>query len=118
MALPGVPANIVATAASVWSDSILAYGRDVTFKPIDGTTPVTIKALCRRPKILGLFDRTEQSYDQERYVVMVRSQDIPTSAEVEKFDRVRWDDEDHAVISVTQVELSGTLFGFRILVKG
>lgn len=117
MAIPGIPANIVATAAQVWSDSILAYGKDVQFKPKDGSTPVTRKALCRRPKIMGLFDRTEQSYDQERYVVMVRAQDIP-GGEVEKFDRVRWDSEDHVVLSVTQVELMGTVFGFRILVKG
>lgn len=117
MSIPGIPASVIATAAQVWSDSILAYGSDVLFKPKDGSTPVTRKALCRRPKILGLFDRTEQSYDQERYVVMVRSQDIPAS-EVEKFDRIRWDSEDHVVISVTKVELGGTVFGFRILVKG
>lgn len=118
MALPGIPANIVAQAASVWSDAILAYGRDVSFKPNDlGPTLNNIKALCRRPKILGLFDRTEQSYDQERYVVMVRSQDMPVDG-VDKFDRIRWDNEDHVVISITKVELSGTVFGYRFLVKG
>lgn len=116
MVLPIVPSSVVTKASTVWSDTIQGFGRTVTLKPNDGSPETTCKAFCKRPKILGLFDRTEQSYDQERYVVILRAQDVPDG--VEKFDRVRWDDEDHAVISYTQVELVNTLFGYRLLVKG
>lgn len=111
------PAGIPATAADVWSSSILTFGRQVTFRPNDGSPEVSCKAFCKRPKILGLFDRTEQSYDQTRFTVMVRSQDIP-AGRIAKFDRVRWDGQDHAVISYTEIEIGGSLFGYRLLVKG
>ena len=114
--IPVIPANVTAKAAAMWSEAIDKWGRTVTFKPIDGSPSIDCKAFCKRPKILGLFDRTEQSYDQERYVVMVNSSDLPSG--VVKFDRIRWNNEDHAVISYTEVEMSGTLFGYRILVKG
>lgn len=110
------PAGIPAQAADLWSSTILTWGRDVTLRPNDGSPEITCKAFCKRPKILGLFDRTEQSYDQTRFMVMLRVQDVPDG--VDKFDRVRWDDQDHAVLSQTQVEMGGTLFGYRLLVKG
>jgi hypothetical protein len=110
------PAGIPAQAADLWSSTIQAWGRTVTLRPNDGSPEVTCKAFCKRPKILGLFDRTEQSYDQTRYMVMVRAQDVP--GDPDKFDRVRWDDQDHAVISITQVELGAGIFGYRLLVKG
>jgi hypothetical protein len=49
-------------------------------------------------------------------MVMLRSQDVPGTPA--KFDRVRWDDQDHAVISITEVELGAGVFGYRFLVKG
>jgi hypothetical protein len=110
------PSGVSAQAAEVWSASIQAYGRDVTLRPNDLSPEVVCKAFCKRPKILGLFDRTEQSYDQTRYMVMIRAQDVPGG--VDKFDRVRWDDVDHAVISVTDVDLGAGTFGYRLLVKG
>jgi hypothetical protein len=110
------PAGISAQAADVWGSSIQAFGRSVTLRPNDGSPEVTCKAFCKRPKILGLFDRTEQSYDQTRFMVMLRSQDVPGTPA--KFDRVRWDDQDHAVISITEVELGAGVFGYRFLVKG
>jgi hypothetical protein len=48
---------------------------------------------------------------------MVRAEDMPSDG-VEKFDRVRWDSQDHAVISVTEVGLGEQVFGYRLLVKG
>lgn len=110
---PGVPGK----AADVWNSTIQAFGREVTLRPNDGSAEVSgIKAFCKRPKILGLFDRTEQSYDQTRFMVMLRATDVP--APVEKFDRVRWDDQDHAVLSITEVDLGTGVFGYRLLVKG
>jgi hypothetical protein len=109
---PGVPTQ----AADVWSSSILAYGRDVTLRPNDLSPEIVCKAFCKRPKILGLFDRTEQSYDQTRYMVLLRAQDLPNGPY--KFDRVRWDNIDHAVISITEVDLGTGAFGYRLLVKG
>lgn len=116
MPLPVIPSAVITKAAAVWSDTIQALGRDVVLRPNDGSPDIPCKAFCKRPKILGLFDRTQQSYDQERYMVMLRASDV--SGGVDKFDRVRWDDEDHAVISITQVEMGSTLFGYRLLVKG
>jgi hypothetical protein len=110
------PAGISETASDVWSSSIQAFGRTVTLRPNDGSPETTCKAFCKRPKILGLFDRTEQSYDQTRYMVMLRAQDVPDG--VVKFDRVRWDSQDHAVISYTEVDLGTGVFGYRLLVKG
>ena len=112
----GFPAGVQAQAADMWSSAIQAYGRPVTFRANDGTADVSCKAFCKRPKILGLFDRTEQSYDQTRYMVMVRGVDMPGG--VAKFDRVRWDDQDHAVLSYTEIELGVGVFGYRLLVKG
>lgn len=111
------PAGIPAQAAEVWSSTILAFGRDVALKPNDGSPEIVCKAFCKRPKILGLFDRTEQSYDQTRFMVMVRAVDVPVGG-VFKFDRVRWDSQDHAVISITEVDLGVGVFGYRLLVKG
>lgn len=110
------PSGIAAQAAEVWSSTILAFGREIQLRPNDDSTPVTCKGFCKRPKILGLFDRTEQSYDQTRFMVMVRVQDAP--AGVAKFDRVRWDSTDHVVLSYTDVEMGAGVFGYRLLVKG
>ena len=68
------------------------------FKPKDGSTPVTRKALCRRPKIMGLFDRTEAVLRSECYVVMVRAQ-ISPAAKWRVRPGVRWDGEDHVVLA-------------------
>lgn len=116
MVLPVIGATTLAKAKSVWKDTIAAYGREVTFTSLETSASKTVKAFCKRPKILGLFDRTEQSYDQERYMVIVDADDF--AEDPAKFDRVRWDNEDHAVLSLTQVDLMGTVFGYRILVKG
>lgn len=110
------PAGIPDKAADVWGSTIQAFGRQVTLRPNDESPEVSCKAFCKRPKILGLFDRTEQSYDQTRFMVMVRAEDVPGG--VEKFDRVRWDDQDHAVLSVTEIDLGTGVFGYRLLVKG
>lgn len=112
------PAGIPAMAKEVWDSSILAFGREVVLRPNDGSPDhPPCKAFCKRPKILGLFDRTEQSYDQTRYMVMLRAEDLPPEGPA-KFDRVRWDDQDHAVLSVTEVDLGAGAFGYRLLVKG
>lgn len=114
-----LPPGVGTKAAEIWVAAIDAYGRpDVFFKPNDGGPTVgPIKAFCSRPKILGLFDRTEQSYDQTRWMVSVKVSDFPDG--VDKFDRIRWDDEDHAVLSQpTPVRVGSLLFGYRILVKG
>lgn len=110
------PAGIPGKAADVWGSTIQAFGRTVTLRPNDGSAETTCKAFCKRPKILGLFDRTEQSYDQTRYMVMVRAEDI--TPPIDKFDRVRWDDQDHAVLSITEIDLGTGVFGYRLLVKG
>jgi hypothetical protein len=110
------PAGIPGKAADVWGSSIQAFGRAVTLRPNDQSPEVACKAFCKRPKILGLFDRTEQSYDQTRYMVMLRAEDVPGTPH--KFDRVRWDNQDHAVISITEVDLGTGVFGYRFLVKG
>lgn len=112
------PAGIPAMAEDVWGSSIVAFGREVTLKSNDGVTPdIVCKAFCKRPKILGLFDRTEQSYDQTRYMVMVRASDLPAEGP-QKFDRVRWNNQDHAVLSITEIDLGTGVFGYRLLVKG
>ena len=110
------PSGIPTQAKDLWDSSIQAFGRDVTFRPNDGSPDITCKAFCKRPKILGLFDRTEQSFDQTRFMVMVRAMDVPNG--VDKFDRVRWDSQDHAVLSYTEVDLGVGVFGYRLLVKG
>lgn len=111
------PSGIPSTASDVWSSSIQAFGRQVTLRPNDGSADVACKAFCKRPKILGLFDRTEQSYDQTRFMVMLRAADVPPGG-VSKFDRVRWDGQDHVVLSYTEIDLGVGVFGYRLLVKG
>lgn len=116
--LPVLPLQTLNDARDVWNDSIQKFGRLVDYeRNEDGVTISGIKAFCKRPKILGLFDRTEQSYDQERYMVLLRADALGGNPPV-KFDRFRWDGEDHAVISVTVVDLQGVVFGYRVLVKG
>jgi hypothetical protein len=116
--IPVVPQNVLNNAKAVWKETIAKWGREITLHNADNSLIVgPIKAFCKRPKILGLWDRAEQSYDQERYMVMIDVDDLG-STEPEKFMRARWDDEDHAFISVTKVDLMGVVFGYRILVKG
>lgn len=117
--VPPISQEVLNTAKAVWKDTIAQYGREITLHNVDDSVIVgPIKAFCKRPKILGLFDRTEQSYDQERYMVMLDADDIPPGVDPQKFMRARWDEEDHVFLSVTKVDLRGTVFGYRILVKG
>lgn len=119
MIVPNVSAQTLNKAKAVWKETIQQYGRNITLKSADEQIVLgPIKAFCKRPKILGLFDRTEQSYDQERYMVIVDPDDFPEGMEPEKFMRASWDGEDHLFISVTQVDLKGVVFGYKILVKG
>lgn len=117
--VPNVSAATLAKARQVWEEVIDQYGRDVTLYDVDGNQigAGPVKAFCKRPKILGLFDRTQASFDQEKYTVLLKETDFG-AVDPEKFLRVNWDDEDHSVISVTKVELQGTTFGYRLLVKG
>jgi len=117
--VPPISPQVLSSAKAVWKDTIAQYGREITLHNVDDSLIVgPIKAFCKRPKILGLFDRTEQSYDQERYMVMLDADDIPADVDPTKFMRARWDDEDHVFLSTTKVELRGVVFGYRILVKG
>ncbi len=117
--LPNISNTVLANAQQVWNDSIDQYGRSITLSNADGTVIAeNVQAFCKRPKILGLFDRTEASYDQERYMVMTKVDAFGPGKEPEKFVRARWDDEDHAIISVTKVDLKGVVFGYRLLCKG
>jgi len=118
--IPNISTKTLNDAKSVWKQVIAQYGTDVVLKSSDGLVPPLgpIKAFCKRPKILGLFDRTEQSYDQEKYMVICDADDFPAGQEPEKFMRATWDGEDHVFISVTKVDLKGVVFGYRILVKG
>jgi hypothetical protein len=118
MALPNISASVLAAARSTWNDALVQYGRDVVLSSLDGTLSKTVKAFVKRPKILGLFDRTQASYDQEKWMVMLRADDFPEGVTPEKFMRVTWDGEDHNMLSVTPVDLKGTIFGYRVLVKG
>lgn len=116
MNLPPISDAVLASARDVWDSTIEQYGRMVQpYDKDDQPIGPEIKAFAKRPKILGLFDRTQASYDQERYMVMVKASDVTDPS---KFMRFRWDEEDHTVISVTKVELLGIVFGYRILVKG
>jgi hypothetical protein len=116
--IPNISASVLAKAKAVWDESIDKFGSDVVLSNADDTETLTIKAFAKRPKILGLFDRTHASYDQERYMLMIKAGDVPGGASPAKFMRATWDGEDHVFISVTKVELVGTVFGYRILVKG
>lgn len=116
--IPTIPAATLEQARQVWNESIEKYGRLINLSDMDGRLSKDVKAFCKRPKILGLFDRTQGSYDQERYMVMLRADDFPDGITPEKFFRARWNDEDHVFISVTEVELQGVVFGYRVLVKG
>lgn len=115
--VPRVGAVALAKAKQVWNETIDQHGRMIDLADLDGLLSKSVKAFCKRPKILGLFDRTEQSYDQEKYMVLLKAEDF-TDVLPEKFIRARWDNEDHSFISVTQVDLQGVVFGFRVMVKG
>lgn len=120
--LPNIAPTVLAKAKQVWEETITAYGREVELlpDPDDSTTaPVTLRAFCKRPKILGQWDRTQGSFDQEKWMVMVNAKDLPVGVEPHKFQRVRWDQEDHVVLVVASpVDVSGTVFGYRLIVKG
>lgn len=118
MILPTIAPSVLANAKQVWKEAIAQYGQLITLESADGLTIAgPYRALCKRPKILGLFDRTEQSYDQTRFMVMMDADDMGET-DPKKFMRAVWDNEKHVFLSVTKVELSGTVFGYRILVKG
>ena len=114
--VPQIPLLALEQAKTVWKESIKAYGREVDFTSDDESVTKKVRAFCKRPKILGLWDRTEQSFDQERYMVLVDADDFPNG--MRKFARVRWNNEDHAVLSFTEVDIAGDVFGYRVLVKG
>jgi len=117
--LPNISTSTLNNAKSVWKQTIAQYGQEITLKSADELTVLgPIKAFCKRPKILGLFDRTEQSYDQEKYMVICDADDFQNGLDPAKFMRASWDGEDHVFISVTKVDLKGVVFGYRILVKG
>ena len=116
--IPDISAQVLANARDIWNQTILQYGRDVVLSDLDGNLQVTVKAFAKRPKIMGLYDRTQASYDQERYQLLLRADDFPGGITPEKFMRATWDDEEHIFISVTPVDLKGTVFGYRVLVKG
>jgi hypothetical protein len=116
--VPNISTATLNNAKSVWKQVIAQYGMDVTLKSADELTVLQIKAFCKRPKILGLFDRTQQSYDQEKYMVICDADDFPANMDPAKFMRASWDGEDHVFISITKVDLKGVVFGYRILVKG
>lgn len=116
--VPNVSATVLAKATEVWNAVIDQHGKDIALSDMDGLLSKTVKAFVKRPKILGLFDRTEQSFDQEKYMVLLKASDFTAPVLPEKFMRATWAGEDHVFISVTEVELSGTIFGYRVLVKG
>lgn len=117
--IPVIPQSVLASAKQVWKESIAGFGREITLHNADDSLIVgPVKAFCKRPKILGLFDRTQASYDQERYMVLLDVDDLPPGVDPEKFMRAKWDEEDHTFVSVTQVDLMGVVFGWRIMVKG
>jgi hypothetical protein len=116
--IPTIAPAVLANARDVWNQTIQQYGREVQLSNLDGTLSKPIKAFVKRPKILGLFDRTQASYDQEKWMLICRADDFPAGFTPEKFMRATWDSEDHSFLSVTPVDLSGVIFGYRILVKG
>ena len=101
-----ISARALTRAKQVWEEQIAANGRVVEiFDAFDNaiTSPSgnPIKAFCKRPKIMGLFDRTEQSFDQEKFTVLLSASDLPTDLEPEKFHRIKWDSIEHVVINAT-----------------
>jgi hypothetical protein len=116
--VPNLSADVLAKAKQVWEESIDFYGSEIQLENADGSDTKTVKAFAKRPKIMGLFDRTQDSYDQEKYVLIVKAISFDSNILPEKFVRARWDNEDHMFISVTKVEISNVVFGYRILVKG
>jgi hypothetical protein len=118
MVVPNISAAVLAKALAVWNETIDQHGRLIQLIDMDGKLNKTVKAFCKRPKILGLFDRTQQSLDQERYMVLLKASDFAGGPLPEKFIRASWDEQDHVFLSITEVELSGTVFGYRVLVKG
>lgn len=116
--IPRISTKVLNQARQVWKESIAEYGREITLTDLSGKLVMKIRAFAKRPKVLGLFDRTEQSYDQEKYMVLLDADDFPAGVTPEKFMRASWDGEDHAFIGITKVDLKGVVFGYRILVKG
>jgi hypothetical protein len=116
--IPDISPQVLANARDVWNQTINQYGRDIVLSSVDGTFTKTVKGFAKRPKIMGLFDRTQASYDQEKYQLILRADDFPDGMTPEKFMRATWDGEDHNFISVTAVDLKGVIFGYRVLVKG
>lgn len=116
--IPVIPQSVLNTARAVWEDYIDKFGGPVALHNADDTEIATVQGVYKRPKILGLFDRTQASYDQERYMLMLKASDFIGGVLPEKFMKARWDEEDHSFISVTKVEFSGTVFGYRVMVKG
>lgn len=116
--IPNIAAPTLVKARAVWKDMVSQYGRPVLLVSSDGISTLSIKAFAKRPKIMGLFDRTEQSYDQEKYILICDADDFVGANKPHKFMRANWDGQDHVFISVTEVDLLGTVFGYRILVKG
>lgn len=117
--IPPISQQVLNDARQVWKETIDKWGQLITLNNADDTLIVgPIKAFCKRPKILGLFDRTQASFDQERYMVMIDADDVPAGVDPAKFMRARWDEEDHVFLSITKVELMGVVFGYRIMVKG
>lgn len=126
MAFPTVNHAALQKARSTWKQAIQEYGRPVDLESADGLfTRSGVRAFCKRPKAMGQFDRTEQSFDQERYVVLFDADDfLPTDADPnlgirpDKFARIAWAGERHAFLSCTELEMMGIVFGYRVLVKG
>lgn len=116
--VPNVSASVLSKATQVWEAMINQHGKDIVLSDMEGALNKTVKAFVKRPKILGLFDRTEQSFDQEKYQLLLKASDFTAPMLPEKFLRATWAQEDHVFISVTEVELNGTVFGYRVLVKG
>ena len=105
-------------AKAVWEQMVDQGGKLVSMESPDEQLVISnVRARTARPKIMGLFDRTEQSYDQEKYIVMTKV-DWLAGHTPEKFVRIRWDEEDHLILSYTEVYLGDVVFGYRFLVKG
>lgn len=119
MILPNIPTQVASFAKANWEAFVDQYGEPVKFIRNSDDFEFVCKGVPRRPKILGLFDRSEQSFDQTRFVVMVKAADFSlNNVTPEKFDRVEWASIDHACLSITEVRLGAVVFGYRFLVKG
>lgn len=120
MPFPTVNLRALQKARETWKQTIQEYGRLVDLESADGLfSRQAVRAFCKRPKTMGQYDRTEQSYDQERYMVILDADDFTgDNLKPDKFARVIWDGERHAILSCTEVELRGIVFGYRVMVKG